>query len=104
MGPALLSTLERRLLLGSGLGFRIGAGFLRHRNETLTLAAIHALAAVLRRLTLGSALAGIHARAMHGGGIRGECGGADSGSEQHGSSSSHGRARQFSDLHILYPQ
>src|ERR1700722_6089566 len=88
--------LALRLRLGSS------ASVLGHGHEALTLAAVHALAAVLRGLALGHALTGIDALTLHGGGIRCECSGADYGSEQHGGSGSHGGARQFIDLHFLF--
>ena len=86
--------LALRLRLGSS------ASVLGHGHETLTLAAVHALAAVLRGFALRHALTGIDALTLHGGGIRCKCSGADCGSEQHGSSGSHGGARQFIDLHF----
>jgi hypothetical protein len=93
----------KRLLRGSSLGFRSIACCLGHGHEALTLAAVHALAAILRRLALGCPLAGIYALTLHGGGIRCKRSGADSGSKQHGSSGGHGDARQFLALHFLIP-
>jgi hypothetical protein len=94
------------MLLSLALRLRLGSGtsVLGHGHEALTLAAVHAFAAILRRLALRGALAGIYARALHGGGIRCEGSGADRGGEQHGSGSGHGGARQFIDLHFLIPQ
>jgi hypothetical protein len=91
----------RRLALG--LGFGSGASVLRHGHKALTLAAVHAFAAILRGLALGGALAGIYALTLYGGGIRCNCSGADDRSEQHGGRSGHGSARQFIDLHFLIP-
>src|ERR1700733_412960 len=92
------------LCLALRLRLRSGASVLCHGHEALTLAAVHALAAVLRGLALGGALAGIDALTLNGGGICCECRGADCGSEQHGGSSSRGGARQFIDLHFLIPR
>jgi hypothetical protein len=93
----MLQCLALRLRLCSG------TSILRHGHEALTLAAVHAFAAVLRGLALGGPLTGIDALTLHGGGIRCKCSGADCGSEQHGGSGSHGGARQFIDLHFLIP-
>ena len=93
----------KRLLRGSSLGFRSGAGFFGHRHKALTLAAVHAFAAILCRFALGCPLTGIYALALHGGGIRCKRSGADSGSEQHGSRGGHGDTRQFLALHFWIP-
>jgi hypothetical protein len=85
------------------LRFRSGTGFLGHGHIALTLAAVHALAAILRGFALRGPLAGIYALTLHCRGIPCNCSGADDGSEQHGSSGSHGSARQFIDLHFLIP-
>jgi hypothetical protein len=91
----------QRLLRGGSLGFCSGAGVFGHGDEALTLAAIHALAAILRGLALGHSLTGIDPLTLHGGGIRCKGSGADGGSEQHGSGGGHGDARQFLALHFL---
>jgi hypothetical protein len=93
----------KRLLRGSGFGFRSSASVLGHGHEALTLAAVHAFAAILRRLALGGPLAGIYALTLDGGGIRCKRSGADCGSKQHGSGGGHGDARQFMALHFLIP-
>jgi hypothetical protein len=85
------------------LRLRSGASILGHGHEALTLAAVHAFAAVLRGLALGGPLTGIDALTLHGGGIRCKCSGADCGSEQHGGSGGHSGAREFIDLHFLIP-
>ena len=97
-------SMLQRLLRGGSLGFRSGASFFGHGHIALTLAAVHAFAAILRGLALGGPLTGIYALALHGRGIRCKCSGADCGSEQHGSGSGHGGARQFDALHFLIPQ
>src|SRR5258707_7301252 len=98
-----LTSMLKRLLRGSSLGFRSGAGFFGHRHKALTFAAVHAFAAILRRLALGCPLTGIYALTLDGGGIGCECSGADSGSKQHGSRGGHGDARQFLALHFSIP-
>ena len=82
-----------------GFRFRCRAISLRHGRPALTLAAVHAFAAVLRRLALGRSLAGIHARTVDGCGVCRHGHIRQSGREQHRGGSNHRRARQFSDLH-----
>jgi hypothetical protein len=93
----------QRLLRRGSLGFCSGTGFFGHGDEALTLAAVHAFAAILRGLALGGPLAGIYPLTLHGGGIRCKRSGADCGSEQHGGGGGHGDARQFLALHFLIP-
>ena len=96
-GPQTLKLLALRLSL------RSGASFLGHGHEALTLAAVHAFAAVLRGLALGGPLAGIDALTLHGGGSPCDGRGADRRGEQQGGGGSHGGARHFIDLHFLIP-
>ncbi|HEY2463567.1 MAG TPA: hypothetical protein VGI32_05875 [Steroidobacteraceae bacterium] len=85
------------------LRFSSGTSILGHGDEALTLAAVHALAAILRGFAVRGTLAGIYALTLHGGGIACKRSRADRGSEQHGGCSGHGSARQFIDLHFLIP-
>src|SRR6266404_5898927 len=87
--------LLRVLSLGFG-GFAVG---LRQRHPALALAAVHAFAAVLRRLALGRSLAGIYARTVDGCGICRHGHIRKTRREQHRGGGSQRRARQFIDLH-----
>src|ERR1700722_17293844 len=64
------SAAQYRLLRSGSLRLGVGAVGLRQRHPALTLAAVHTLAAVLRRLALGGSLAGIHAGTVDGCGVR----------------------------------
>ena len=75
------------------LGLRRVALGLRHGDPALAFAAVHALAAVLRRLALGGALAGIDAGTMHRRGIGGHGNAGESGREEHCGGGGHCRIR-----------
>ena len=75
------------------LGLRCFAIGLRHGDPSLALAAVHALAAVLRRLALGGAFAGIDAGTMRRRGIGGHRNAGESGREEHRGGGGHCRIR-----------
>src|SRR5712691_4216570 len=75
--------LLRPMLSLLRLGIRCVALGLRQGDPPLAFAAVHALAAVLRRLALGGALTGIDAGTMHRRGVRRHLNAVESGRKEH---------------------